>query len=308
MDPLSKDANDALKTLLDVEPSKADEARVREAVEKSLGIVLPIATATTAAVSVATAKGFFASMSVPAKGLFATMSVTAKVTLVTAAVVSASAATLVVRESIQSPEPTKPPVKVVATPRGVVAAPPSIEMPELDLLADEPEAVAAEPEAVATEPEPELVLLAPPEAPRRPKLPPVAKVLPPAAEPEVPAEPPPPPEKVVDELVVAPGETVEAELAREYPNCELATEGRLSSHVRWMTKNGTAERGLELLTAFQHRCATGHWTYDSWVARFAVLCALERRQEFNELWSWFRQENYFHVERVRKELAGQCPF
>lgn len=290
MDPLSKDANDALKSLLDVEPTRADEARVRADLEKTLGIALPIAVATsTAAVS-----------AVGVKGLFASLSVGMKVTLVTVAVVSASAVTtLAVRAS--RPEPSVPVTNVLprASPPAVVAEPPPMVLPELELV----------PEEVPAEVMPELVLLAPPEPPRRPKpaAAPISKAIAPVVEPEEPAAPPPT-EEVDDGLEAVPSDSTDAELARDYPNCDLTTETRLSAHVRWMTRNGNAERGLALLTAFQHRCATGHWTYDSWVARFASLCALERRQEFNELWAWFRAENDYLVDRVRRDLDGQCAF
>lgn len=280
MDPLSKDADEALKSLLDVEPSRDDEARVRAELEKSLGIVLPMAAATSVAAA-ATAKGFFASLSV-----------SAKVSLVTVAVVGAGAATFAVRGMTKPLEPTVP---VVATVRAPPRAVEPTVFPELEL---EPE----------TQPELELVLLAPPEPPRRVKSPVVAKPPAPVVEAPKPPEPVDAPEEDDVELTAVPPESVEAELAREYPACDLPTEQRLAAHVRWMPRTGTAERGLELLTTYQHRCATGHWTYDSWVARFALLCWLERGQEVKELWAWFSQENERHVTRMRRELDGVCSF
>lgn len=287
MDPLSKDADEALKSLLDVEPTRDDEARVRAELEKSLGIALPMAAAATSVAAAATAKGFLASLSV-----------SAKISLVTVAVVGAGAATFAVRAMTRPLEPTVPVVAKVQPPR---VAPPSMVWPELEL--------APEPEK-PPEPEFELVLLAPPEPPRRAKPPVVAK--PPAPVVEVATPLALDDEAEDDEIDVnaVPMESVDEELAREYPGCDLPTEQRLAAHVRWIPRTGsaTAERGLELLSTYQHRCATGHWTYDSWVARFVVLCSLGRQQEVDELWAWFRQENEHFVPRLHRELQGVCTF
>lgn len=277
MDPLSRDADEALKSLHDVEPTGADEARVRAGLESALGVALPMAAAGTAAVGAA------AGVKAASSGFFASLGVGTKVTLLAVALAGAGAVTTVAVKT------TAPRVPVVAKVRPAPPRPPP--EPELPPEPDTP-----------TSPELELVLVAPPEPPRKVRPAPVAKPPPPAAL----ETPPPPPAREAD--VEAPPESVDAELARDYPGCDLATEQRLAAHVRAMPRHGTAERGLGLLTAFQHRCATGHWTYDSWVARFAVLCALDRREEFNELWAWFRQENDRHVWRVRRELEGQCVF
>lgn len=290
MDPLSKDADTALKSLLDVEPSREDEARVRAELEKSLGIVLPLAAAatSTAVASAVTAKS----------GLFASLSVGAKVSLVTVAVVAAGATTVAVRRMTKPLTPTVPVVTAAPPPRPL-PQPPAFVRPDV-----EPEPELATP----PEPELELVLRAPPqpELPRRAKAPVVAK----QPQPVDVAAPPPPAQSQEDALDVnaVPQESVAEALAREYPSCDLTTEQRLSMHVRSLPRAGAAARGLELLTAYQHRCATGHWTYDSWVARFAVLCALERRQEVTELWAWFSQENERHVSRMRRDLEGVCSF
>ncbi|MGV3622288.1 MAG: hypothetical protein ACO1OB_15835 [Archangium sp.] len=286
MDPLSKDADEALKSLLDVEPSRDDEARVRAQLEKSLGIVLPAAAAaTTVAGAVATVKS----------GVFASMSLGAKVTVLTVAVVGAGAVTtFALRSRTEQPPPMVPVVTVKPS-----APRPPMVLPELEL---QPE------DEAPPQPEFELVLLAPPEPPPRAK--PV--VTPPPLKPQEVSTPPAPQEEEPEDedldLHAVPLESVDAELAREYPACDLATEQRLAAHVRWMPKTGIAERGLELLSTWQHRCATGHWTYDSWVARFAVLCSLERKQEVNELWAWFSQENERHVTRMRRDLDGVCAF
>ncbi len=260
MDPLSREASDALKALGAVEPTAGDEARVREGVERALGVVLPVASAAV----VTTAVG--------AKAASMTLKT---VLLVVTSFGAGVAVTMAVRE------PARPVASVVVPVTRQKPAPP----PQL------------EEEPVPGDVQPELVLRAPPLPPRAPVV--VKKVAPVVApEPvvEAPAAPPPPEPSVDDEL------------SRDFAGCDLPSEQRLASHVRSLIPNAKAERGLELLKSYQRRCATGHWAYDSWVARFDLLCSLGRAQEFNELWQWFRVENDRHAERLQAELSGRCQF
>lgn len=279
MDPLSPEAQRALQSLGDVDPTSADEARVRAQLEKTLGVALPVATAATAVGAVAVAKS--ASSGV---GALASLSLGTKVALVSVALVAAASAVTVA-------------VQRTSTPATVALPAPSVKRPPVLPSVD------AEPEEEAVAPELELMLRAPLPEPEPPA--PAPKPMPrvgpkPAPAPVVPTvelEPPQAPPAAPVEAF-----TVDDELARDFPGCELKAEQAVAARVRALVAADDAARGLELLTRYQRRCATGYWTYDAWVARFDALCALKRTREVNELWAWFRTDNHFQIERMQRDV------
>lgn len=278
MDPLSPEAQRALQSLGDVDPTSADEARVRAQLEKTLGVALPVATAATVVGAAAVAKTASSGL-----GALASLSLGTKVALVSVALVAAgSAVTVAVQRTSTSatvPLPA-PSVKRAPVLPSVDAEPEVEQAPELELMLRAPP------------PEPEPPAPAPRPLPRTaPKATPAPVV--PAVEPLPPEVPP---AALVEEF------TVDDELARDFPGCELKAEQAVAARVRALVSADDAARALDLLTRYQRRCATGYWTYDAWVARFDALCALKRTREVSELWAWFRTDNHLQIERMQRDV------
>lgn len=287
MKPLSREASAALSALKAIDPTAADEARVRQNLERALGVAVPAAsvalaaTATTAnAATGASISGGLGAMSLGAKAVAFVVAVGLGGTL-TVAVVNGTSRPAV-RES-----PRLPPAAMVAAPAPAPA-----------IVETEPE-----PEVVEAPPAPIELAVAPAPRPRAPQ--PVAAPPPPPepAAPEV--TPPPEPEPVAPPAPTQ--ESYEQEIETHFPNCDEGTELRSALSARQLLNADRAEEAVWLLGAYQRRCPSGHWSNEAWAVRMAGLCKLGRHAEVKGLLQWFSTEYPARRAAVLSDLQSSCP-
>lgn len=312
MNPLSKEARDALKALDGSEPTAADERRVRQQLERSLGVIIPVATvaaattATTAAASTGAASSATAGLT--------SLGLGAKVVLFVAAVsvgslVTVGAKAVITSASTPASAPVKQSVTVVAPTRPVAAVTPVVVEP----VAVEPVAVVApaqpEPEVVAPAPvvavAPVIAASAPRPSPSRPvarlsesDAPETAPVVEVAATPEIAPPAPKAPPSTEEEFDV--------EVEVNFPSCDAATELRSALAARRLLMEKHAEHALWLLSAYQKRCASGRWSDEAWRVRLASLCTLGRNREATSLLEWFTSEYPARRPAIEAMLRGSC--
>lgn len=269
MKPLSREASAALGAMKATEPSAADEARVRQGLERTLGIAVPTATLAIAASAQA------------ATGL-AALSLGAKTLIVIAAV---SATTVVGVVTLASRGTEAPAPQQVSAPEPVLAPPPF-----------EPPPVEPAPEPVAAPPPPAHVA--------RPKPVPVVEVPAVKEEPQpesVAAPPPPPPPEPATEA------TAEAEIETNFPGCDADTELRCAQSARQLLNADRAQEAVWLLGSYQRRCPSGRWSDEAWAVRMAGLCKLGRHAEVIGLLQWFSTEYPQRRAAVTADLQSSCP-
>lgn len=288
----SKEVRRALDALDVGEPSAEDEARVRESLEKALGIAIPVAaaaavTTTATATATTTTTAVAAAQAVPTGAIGSGLSLFSGAMKVALVVTAASAG--VAAYSVVSRGGDKPALA-----------------PALPITQSLPQRAA--PVDVVVEPAP----LPPPSPPLDLADPPLPKPLPrmrgaetgkqaqaptpPPAAPDVEAEPPP-----------ATEETYALDVETNFPLCDGPTETRTAAKARQLL---VAHRPLEsvwLLGAYQRQCPSGHWSDEAWTVRLISLCQLDRYSEAGGLLEWFYTEYPERRAAVLAELDGACP-
>jgi hypothetical protein len=316
MSDLSNEAKARLAALATEEPDAAAEARVRTALERSLGVALPAATlgaATLASTATAATQAGAAATSTAGTAASAAASTSAAATV--AAGASSTAPWLIaalvaalggggVIVALRSSE-AEPPGKAPRTPS---PAQPSSRAtpPEASALPTPAEGTPA----ATVDAEPSVATPTTPEGPTRSASPATARARPTreaapvqprdesqAAAVEV-AEvaPTPPPLTVADEA-----QDIDPELV-----CDVDAEGRFAVAAQAHLAAGRAPRALELLEAFTRRCPSGRWSQHTWAVRLGALCALGRAREAEQLRAWHREEYPAEAERLQRATATWC--
>ncbi|MFO0600740.1 MAG: hypothetical protein U0228_35855 [Myxococcaceae bacterium] len=325
---LSPHARNALAALGDVEPTASDERRVREELERTLGVVLPVAAVTAGAMAASAAATSAASAatsaatgaSVTGGSLFG-LGVGAKVVLFVAAIGVGAVATVGVKTVVQSstsrppgapsqpavvalvkPKKEQAPVTPVAVPEPVAVAAPA---PVVDEVEVEPAPEAPVVTSVAVAPK-KTVRAVQPVAVVQPSAP-VAEVTPNPAV-ETPDITPPP----IDLRNAVTLENADSEMSfsmvveAHFATCDPPTEGKTARAARKLLMDGRAEHALFLLGAYQKQCPSGHWSDEAWRVRLSSLCRLDRDSEAAGLFDWFVTEYPSRRAAIETELRATC--
>ncbi len=305
MNPLSKEARAALQALEANEPSAAEERRVREHLERALGVAIPVATV--AAATTATSAMAAQTTASAATSGAVTFGVGAKVALFVAAVSVGSVMTYGVKAVVSAPSRSRDAVASVSPARGPVVEPRAAP------------AVVVEP---APDPTPELpvadalpIAAAPVEATAAPKQnPPKPHAVAKADEPKppvTPAEPvalPPPPVVSLEDAGLEPTSEADYELVVElkFAKCDTATEMRSAVAARQLLLENHPEHALWQLGAYQKYCPSGRWSDEAWRVRLASLCKLGRNKEASALLEWFTTEYPLRRSAIEAVSRGYC--
>ncbi len=308
MNPLSKEARAALAALAPAEPTAADERRVRQNLERALGLAMPLAAVTVATSTTSAAAATTATTALSHGGAVAgltSLGLGAKVVLFVAALGVGAAVTVGVKHALEPEAPRA--VKPVAAPR---PAPPQRAVAAVAEPAPVPGVLpTAEPLEAATEP------ATPTARPRVASVEPTRTPVVPVVEPEPAAEtpalalsppavaaPPPPPG-----LVVAVDEAgYELAVEVNFPSCDVVTEMRSALAARRLLINNQAEHALWLLGAYQKHCASGRWSDEAWRVRLSSLCKLGRNTEATSLLEWVTSEYPGRRPAIEAELRTTC--
>lgn len=314
MSDLSNEAKARLAALAGEEPGAAEEARVREGLERALGVTLPVATlgaaalastASAASLSAAGSAGVGSTTGASAAAAGAATGVAAgagsSVPWLVAALVAVvgGGGVLLARsaapgDSAAAASKQPPPSAAM---RPVVVAPP--------VSPQEPEAPAA-PAPVAEE------VMAPASTPQPAPGPSRTASPAPAARQATPPEVPSPVEPAPTEAEALPQEPAPQTVAEEAQHidpelvCDVDAEGRFADAAEHHLHAGRAARALELLEAFPRRCPSGRWSQRTWAARLGALCALGRDAEATQLRAWHREEYPASTEALLRAAAPWC--
>jgi hypothetical protein len=299
MKPLSREARDALSALKSPEPDAADEARVRQNLERTLGIAIPVAGVAVAASAASAQAATGAGMSGAAGGATA-LSLGAKVAGLVMAVGLGTTLTVVAVRAAMAPAS---PVAVVAAPVKPAVIQNSVveDVVVPELVAPEPEVTVEEQPAIAAAPAPRPTKSAPVRAkPAAGEEPPVAEA------PPAPVEPAP---IAPMEAAAAPTNTQESydqQIETQFPNCDAATEMRSALNARKLLDADRAEEAVGLLEAYQRRCPSGRWSNEAWTVRVGGLCMLGRNTEARGFLDWFSSESPERRAAVVGDLHQWC--
>ncbi|MDP2272546.1 MAG: hypothetical protein Q8K32_17560 [Archangium sp.] len=311
MKPLSKEASAALSALQAIDPTTADEARVRRNLERALGVVVPaasVAVATTAASAhAATGASLSSGMGVLGLGAKAVafvmaVGVGAAVTVSTVTAVKTAPQAVAAQEiEITIDAPTVPPERS----RGATA---ELEIAPVSPAPAPPIAPPESSRGVTAEPEVEIATAAVQPRLRAPPPPPNPRVEftsapAPAAAPEKDVLPPPPSPPSEPEVSEA---AYELEVEANFPTCDVKTEMKAALSARRLLNADRAEESLFLLGAYQRHCPSGRWSNEAWVVRMAGLCHLDRNAEVIGLLQWFSTEYPGRRTAVVSELGRFC--
>ncbi len=306
MKPLSREASAALSALKSPEPSAADEARVRQNLERTLGVVIPVAGV---AVGTSVAAQAASGASSAASGATA-LSVGAKVVGFVVAVGLGTTLTVGAAKALMSPAAAPVAVKAVA-----VAAPPPkpvvqntvveeavVQPPEVEVTLEEPPAIAAAPAPKPSKSAPVVraspAKLSQEEEPTVAEAPPVPVESPPVMPTEAgPTVPPAPPNTQ---------ESYDVQIETQFPNCDAATEMRSALNARKLLLVNRAEEAVGLLEAYQRRCPSGRWSNEAWTVRVGGLCMLGRNSEARGFLDWFSSESPERRAAVVGDLHQWC--
>lgn len=320
MSELSPQARAALRALGSVEPSTADERRVREGLERAVGLALPAAAvigatavgstsaaAATGSTSAASATG----ASVSAAGLTA-LGTGAKVMLFVAAVGIGS----VVTAGVKAVVPPSQPVRVAAAQPPAAARPVATIAPVVVQEPVTPQPSSPERAVVAVAPAPVMPVSGSPKLPKaskraepepelsadEPVVTPSAPVVaepPPPSTPALPAAPPTPQSATTEE-------GFELVVEAHFPDCIPATEIRTAQAARKLLVEQRPEHALFLIGAYQKHCPSGQWSDEAWRVRLSSLCTLGRSTEASSLFEWFATEYPHRRFAIESELRSTC--
>ena len=305
MKPLSREASDALSALKSPEPSAADEARVRKNLERTLGLVIPVA-GVAAGATAATAQAATGAGASGAAGGATALSLGAKVAGFVFAIGVGTTLTVTAARGVMAPRGGESSVvvaKPVVTSAPVPVDPPVVvgavaEDPEIEVGVVEPpvvtEARVVQPVKPATRTRP---VVEPPVVPT------VAASAPavteePSEEDEPELLPPPAPPNTQ--------ESYDLKIETDFPNCDPATEMRSALNARRLLVAARAEEAVGLLEAYQRRCPSGRWSNEAWTVRLGGLCMLGRNAEARGFLEWFTSESPERRAAVVGDLHQWC--
>jgi hypothetical protein len=308
MKPLSREASAALSALKSPEPSAADEARVRQNLERTLGLVIPVA-GVAAGASAATAQAATGAGMSGAAGGATALSLGAKVAGLVVAVGLGTTLTVVAVQAAMTsaPEPAQivaapPPKPVVPTVQNTIVEEviaPEVVAPEVTV--EEPPAAAPAPKPTKSAP----AVRASPAKVSQEVAPSVAQA-PPAPVEAAPAEP----TEAGPEVPPAPAanskESYDLQIETQFPNCDPATEMRSALNARRLLVANRAEEAVGLLEAYQRRCPSGRWSNEAWAVRVGGLCMLGRNSEARGFLDWFSSESPERRAAVVGDLHQWC--
>ncbi len=317
MKPLSKEARGALASLDSVEPTAADERRVRQNLERALGVAIPVAGVATATVATTAVAAQTAAQGSVAAGL-TSLGLGAKVILFAAAIGVGALVTVGVKAAVLAPVREAP--RAVGGSRAPVPGAGVVKPVVVAEVRPVPELQAVDPivveEGSKSTSEGVTVIAAPAEVSKPGVVvasakPHVKAEAPIAATPlvEVKPETPdvsPPPMPGAEKTEPATEEAFDVVVEENFPSCDPATEMRAALGARKLLTNNQAERALWLLSAYQKQCASGRWSDEAWRVRLSSLCKLGRNTEAASLLEWVTTEYPHRRAAIESELRHTC--